>query len=179
MMRSQHLEMANHILFVGSQDGVTKSGVGWHCKVCDCFLRDSLTYLDHINGRKHQKNLGFSMRVERSTQDQVSSRLAMLAKEKEKKKNRIFDENAESFDALVMAKDAEAQKRKEERAQERKERRKWKKLQDKNAPSHDEERTKAEPEAAEVEKEDLDEEAEEDEEINPDIAAMMGFSGFK
>ena len=44
---------------------VVKSGVGWHCKVCDCFLKDSLTYLDHINGRKHQKNLGFSMRVQR------------------------------------------------------------------------------------------------------------------
>jgi len=103
----------------------------------------------------------------------------MLAKEKEKKKNSIFDENAESFDALVMAKDAEAQKRKEERALERKERRKWKKLQDKQEPSHDEELTMTEPEATDVAIEDIDEEAEEEEEINPDIAAMMGFSGFK
>jgi U4/U6.U5 tri-snRNP component SNU23 len=41
--------------------GVTKcsDGVGWHCRVCDCFLKDSLTYLDHINinGRKHQRYL--------------------------------------------------------------------------------------------------------------------------
>ena len=44
---------------VSITDGVTKSvtGVGWHCKVCDCFLKDSLTYLDHINGKKHQRAL--------------------------------------------------------------------------------------------------------------------------
>lgn len=28
---------------VNKTDGVTKSGVGWHCKVCDCFLKDNLT----------------------------------------------------------------------------------------------------------------------------------------
>ena len=39
--------------------GVSQTGVGWHCKVCDCFLKDSATYLDHINGRKHQRHLGF------------------------------------------------------------------------------------------------------------------------
>lgn len=117
------------------------------------------------------------MRVERSTQDQVSSRLAVLAKEKEKKKMSIFDANAESFDALVVAKDAEAQRRKEERARERKERKILKKLQDQKEPSDDEEPTTAELEATEVAEEDLIEE--EDEEINPDIAAMMGFSGFK
>ena len=31
-----------------------KDGVGWHCRVCDCFLKDLLTYLDHIKGKKHQ-----------------------------------------------------------------------------------------------------------------------------
>ena len=44
--------------------GVVSQGVGWHCKVCDCYLKDSLGYLDHINGKKHQRALGFSMRVE-------------------------------------------------------------------------------------------------------------------
>ncbi|KAL3918900.1 MAG: hypothetical protein SGARI_007335, partial [Bacillariaceae sp.] len=63
---------------IDKDNAVTKSGIGWHCKVCDCFLKDSLTYLDHINGRKHQRNLGYSMRVERSTKEQVSSKLAAL-----------------------------------------------------------------------------------------------------
>ena len=31
--------------------GVSKcaDGVGWHCRVCDCFLKDSLTYLDPVS----------------------------------------------------------------------------------------------------------------------------------
>ena len=37
----------------------------------DCILRDSASYLDHINGKYHNRALGMSMRVERSTADQV------------------------------------------------------------------------------------------------------------
>ena len=50
---------------------------GFFCSVCDCLLKDSITYLDHINGRKHQQALGMSMRVERSTVAQVKDRLEM------------------------------------------------------------------------------------------------------
>lgn len=45
---------------------------GYYCNVCDCILRDSATYLDHINGKWHQRALGMSMRVERSTAQDVS-----------------------------------------------------------------------------------------------------------
>lgn len=45
---------------------------GYYCSVCDCVLKDSITYLDHINGKWHQRALGMSMRVEKSTGDQVS-----------------------------------------------------------------------------------------------------------
>jgi len=34
-------------------------------------LRDSASYLDHINGKYHNRALGMSMRVERSTADDV------------------------------------------------------------------------------------------------------------
>lgn len=44
---------------------------GWYCETCKCGLKDSINYLDHINGKKHQKALGYSMRVERSTVSQV------------------------------------------------------------------------------------------------------------
>lgn len=44
---------------------------GWYCETCKCGLKDSINYLDHINGKKHQRELGFSMRVERSTVSQV------------------------------------------------------------------------------------------------------------
>lgn len=44
---------------------------GYYCSVCDCILRDSQSYLDHINGKWHNRALGTSMRVERSTADEV------------------------------------------------------------------------------------------------------------
>ena len=154
---------------------MTKTGVGWHCKVCDCFLRDSHTYLDHINGRKHQRNLGYSMSVERTTKDQVSSRLAMLAKEKEKQKN-AFDGGEEDFHDIVKAKDEEAERRKEERARQRKERKKMKNVLTQEPQDDDEEEAQVDSLQNEINGE--EEEEVEEGGIDPGLAAMMGFSGF-
>lgn len=131
-------------------DGVTKTGVGWHCKVCDCFLKDSHTYLDHINGRKHQRNLGYSMRVERSTTEQVQDRLQKLVK----KQDPDPVEKPLSPAEILKAKDEELRKRKEERAKKREERKKKVKQQDEVGDD------------------------EEEPQIDPAMAAMMGFSGF-
>jgi U4/U6.U5 tri-snRNP component SNU23 len=141
-------------------DGVKSTGVGFHCTVCDCFLKDSMTYLDHINGRKHQRKLGYSMRVERSTESDVLNKLASL------KQQHAQHETAEelNFDALVKEKDAAEERRQEERQRQRKERRlRQKKLQSKSEEEYED---------AEVEEE------EEDAQIDPDMAALMGFSGF-
>uniref|UniRef100_A0A7S1YTZ5 U1-type domain-containing protein n=1 Tax=Ditylum brightwellii TaxID=49249 RepID=A0A7S1YTZ5_9STRA len=157
---------------VAITDGITKSstGVGWHCRVCDCFLKDSLTYLDHINGRKHQRHLGFSMRAEKSSTSDVSNKLAILAKKKrdeeeqrsfsvgfnkksdgsgkrENEEDPLKDEN--EFDAIVRRKDEEALKKKAERARRKEERKKKER-----------------------------EEAQEECGIDPEMAAMMGFGGF-
>lgn len=53
-------------------------GAGYWCEVCACLLKDSNAYLDHINGKKHQKALGFSMRVERVGTDVVKNKLDAL-----------------------------------------------------------------------------------------------------
>jgi len=59
---------------------------GYYCNVCDCVVKDSINFLDHINGKKHQRNLGMSMKVERSTLDQVKGRFDLLKKKKDEVK---------------------------------------------------------------------------------------------
>eukprot|EP00979_Chaetoceros_neogracilis_P017731 scaffold10267_cov270-Chaetoceros_neogracile.AAC.29 len=162
---------------VSITDGVSKSvnGVGWHCKVCDCFLKDSLTYLDHINGKKHQRALGFSMRIAKSTTSEVISKLDELAKEQEAKAAEVTlgmskesaDVEVDEFEEIVKKKDEEIEQRKVERKRRRDERKR---------------KSRQEVEHKIMEEGKVDENnndtGEEGDGINPDMAALMGFSGF-
>ncbi|KAJ2656470.1 U4/U6.U5 snRNP associated protein [Coemansia sp. RSA 1199] len=51
---------------------------GFYCKECDITVKDSLSYLDHINGKKHQRILNRIMKVQVETVDDVIAKLASL-----------------------------------------------------------------------------------------------------
>lgn len=151
------LTVGEGVCAVSKTQGLVQSGVGWHCKICDCFLKDSATYLDHINGRKHQRHLGYSMRTEKSTTKDVSNKLQALARlKKSDRKDRYLQKGMDNSDKkefknVLMKKDEDAAKVKAERARKREERKKKKR----------------------------EEECQEDVDgCNTDMAAMMGFSSF-
>ncbi|KAK3739598.1 hypothetical protein QZH41_011213 [Actinostola sp. cb2023] len=119
---------------------MSQSG-GYYCNVCDCIVKDSINFLDHINGKKHQRNLGMSMRVERSSLDQVKKRFETNKRKREEEKQKS---DYDLDERIAILKEEE-----EQRKQQRKDFKKEKKL-------------KVQQEA----------------EIDPEMAAMMGFSGF-
>lgn len=126
---------------------------GYFCQVCDCILRDSQSYLDHINGKWHNRALGMTMRVEKSTVDQVRQKL-------QQKKEEVTAKEAEDYvpdgvdKRILEAEEADARAR-----EDRKERKRDAKRREREAQEKEEDGLLA---AA----------------ADSDMMAMMGFGGF-
>ncbi|KAJ2463208.1 U4/U6.U5 snRNP associated protein [Coemansia sp. RSA 2322] len=81
---------------------------GFYCKVCDVTVKDSMSYLDHINGKNHQRVLNRSMKV---ATEMVSDVLAKLQALRERER-RLHTKDEYSFqDQVRRQQQAEQQKR--------------------------------------------------------------------
>ncbi|KAJ8602976.1 hypothetical protein CTAYLR_001593 [Chrysophaeum taylorii] len=136
-----------------------KKATGWFCDVCDCVLRDSASYLDHVNGKKHLRKLGFSMRVARVGVDAVRDRF----KEKTSRRKQVAAAHAPD---PVTADDWEARL---ERAQRQE-------AEDRRAAK----RRRQEPPPDEVaqDQKNHDDDDDDDDDEQAEMNALMGFGTF-
>ncbi|KAL9937643.1 hypothetical protein V8E36_003188 [Tilletia maclaganii] len=58
---------------------------GFYCDLCKRTYKDTMAYLDHINGRSHLRRLGQTTQAGRSTVEQVRARIEKLRAEREDK----------------------------------------------------------------------------------------------
>mmetsp|Transcript_10401 Transcript_10401/g.31273 ORF Transcript_10401/g.31273 Transcript_10401/m.31273 type:complete len:223 (-) Transcript_10401:145-813(-) len=138
----------NKTQVVGFNAPLNQQG-GYYCNVCDCVLKDSITYLDHINGKWHNRALGMTMRVEKSTVDQVKRKLEEVKAKKSEPDPDDF--LPDGVDRRIL----EAQEAEEREREAKKQAKKEKKQRERDAQA-----------AAETDG------------MDPDMMAMMGFGGF-
>ena len=50
----------------------------FYCELCDCALHDSQAYVEHLNGKYHNRRKGMTMRVERLGIDRIREKLKSL-----------------------------------------------------------------------------------------------------
>ena len=135
----------------------TGEGSGFRCKETGVILHDSLSYLDHINSKKTQRERGISIHAERSTVEQVRNRFAVHKKRKEMiKRGENPDEGIDTETDLVKRIEHATNKEREE-AEAKRERK----------------RLKKEAKKMEKTKEEVEKTVEEEE-----MMKAMGFSGF-
>ena len=72
--------------------GDTEGPNTFYCSICEIGFNDSISYMDHKNGKKHNRVLGMNMKVKKVGLDAVNRKLEFLAQRKKlknKSKNKL------------------------------------------------------------------------------------------
>ena len=187
-----------------SDDAAVGAREGFYCPVCDVSLKDSQAYLSHINGRSRkwlraaisatynslswiaislsfvsdQKRTGHSLFVEHSKVEDVKRRMELVKQKMKAEREAQGKPKGDDHQAAFKRRIKELEEEEEARKRRKKEEKKLKKKGivvngKKKSLSELEEEQPAKVEAAKEEAE------EEDDGIDPEMAAALGFSGFK
>lgn len=95
------------------------AGAGYFCETCNCLLKDSISYLDHINGKKHLRALGFSMRVERAGVDKVKNKLESLKRKISDAKSAVKVSAIDEYETRMQVQRTEEEGLKKKRKEEK------------------------------------------------------------
>merc|ERR1711933_650911 len=90
---------------------------GFWCSVCECLIKDSASYLEHVNGRRHNRNLGMNMKVEKIGVDRVKEKLKSLRKQPEAVEH-------EDIEARLARREAEIEDKKRRKKEKKRKRKK-------------------------------------------------------
>eukprot|EP01084_Bolivina_argentea_P197705 338750_1 len=146
---------------------------GYYCEVCECLLKDSLAWLDHINGKRHQVKLGYSMRVKKSSVGNIEKKLQTL-KDTRDQEVRIAKGEGSGLVSSKVPKRPTAMEEHQQRITRAEEEEKQRKREMKEAKR----KAKEEARTAATRAAKNDDLEAENPEVDVAMAAMMGFSGF-
>lgn len=89
-------------------------GPGFYCEVCKRMCKDSVGYLDHINGRMHLRRLGQTTQASRATLQDVRNRIAFIRSERQ-----LGATPAQRYDFDARLREIAAEQRRERQARRR------------------------------------------------------------
>lgn len=90
---------------------------GFYCKLCDTTMKDSNRYMQHVNSRFHQKALGMSMRVRRSTVEEIQNAFDEEVRKMELQKQKTQSGSKSLSERIKARKTAEKAEKSKSRAQ--------------------------------------------------------------
>lgn len=141
---------------------------GFFCQLCNKTLKDSVAYLDHVNGRLHLLRLGQSTHVHRATLQQVRDKIASLRANLNSDGSRKSAAQSYDFDARIAQIAQQEALQRQQRRRRRKEQRNLHAKRD--TPSDPHTHTPSDPHTHKQTQSNADADA--------DMMASMGFGGF-